>query len=72
MSKKIKTRKVIFALKRLGFVEIRQNGSHIIFENKNGVLTIIPNHYEIGVGLLLKIIKKDLKITKKEFFDLLD
>ncbi|PIN93588.1 hypothetical protein COU61_00790 [Candidatus Pacearchaeota archaeon CG10_big_fil_rev_8_21_14_0_10_35_13] len=56
-------------IKRLGFELIRQEGSHMFFKHSDGRTTVIPNHpgEEIGPGLLLKIIKKDLRITREEF-----
>ncbi len=56
-------------LERLGFVFKRQEGSHMFFEHQDGRTTIIPNHprEEIDRGLLNKIIKHDLKITREEF-----
>ena len=60
-------------LQKLGFKFIRQEGSHMFFEHPDGRTTIIPNHpnEDIGRGLLIKIIKKDLQITREEFERLL-
>ena len=71
LKRAVKTSKVIKALKRLGFQEIRQKGDHVFFEHKDGRTTLIPLHPEIRIKLLTKIIKKDLEITKKEFEKLL-
>jgi len=56
-------------LKKMGFEFIRQEGSHMFFRHADGRTTVIPNHpgEEIGPGLLLKIIKKDLGISREEF-----
>lgn len=56
-------------LKKLGFKFIRQEGSHMFFRHSDGRTTIIPNHprEDIGPGLLNKIIKKDLQISREEF-----
>ncbi|MBI2232571.1 MAG: type II toxin-antitoxin system HicA family toxin [Candidatus Aenigmarchaeota archaeon] len=53
----------------MGFRPIRQEGSHIFFQHPDGRTTVVPDHSgeEIDKGLLNKIIKKDLKITRKEF-----
>ncbi|MDP1695464.1 MAG: type II toxin-antitoxin system HicA family toxin [archaeon] len=50
-----------------------QEGSHMFFRHEDGRTTVIPNHpgEEIGTGLLLKIIKKDVQITREEFEKLL-
>ncbi len=56
-------------LQKLGFKFIRQEGSHMFFEHQDGRTTVIPNHpgEDIGRGLLTKIIKKDLQISRGEF-----
>lgn len=60
-------------LKKLDFKFIRQKGSHMFFKHSDGRTTIIPYHSgdKIGPGLLLKIIKEDLKLSRKDFKDLL-
>mgnify|MGYP001599279791 CR=1 FL=1 len=72
MPSSVKTRKVIEALHVLGFKEIRQKGSHLFFEHQDGRTTLVPLHKEIRIKLLTKIIKKDLKMIKEEFFKLLE
>lgn len=56
-------------LEKLGFVKIRQEGSHVFFRHPDGRTTIIPNHSgeDLDRGLLNKIIKKDLQISREEF-----
>lgn len=56
-------------LSELGFRFIRQEGSHMFFEHEDGRTTVIPNHpgQDIGRGLLNKIIKHDLKISREKF-----
>jgi len=56
-------------LQKLGFRLKRQEGSHMFFEHENGRTTIIPNHggEDIDRGLLNKIIKQDLKLSREEF-----
>ena len=62
-------RKLIKILQKNGFNFIRQNGSHALFKNKDGRTTLVPIHptEEIDRGLLNKIIKHDLKISREEF-----
>ncbi len=45
----------------------------MFFKHNDGRSTVIPNHpgEKIGPGLLLKIIKKDLNMTREEFEKLL-
>jgi predicted RNA binding protein YcfA (HicA-like mRNA interferase family) len=56
-------------IKKLGFEFIRQEESHMFFRNPDGRTTVIPNHpgEDIRPGLLNKIIKKDLEISREEF-----
>ena len=56
-------------LEKIGFECLRQEGSHMFFKHADGRTTVVPNHpgEKIGTGLLLKIIKKDLGMTREEF-----
>ena len=56
-------------LKKLGFEFRRQEGSHMFFQHSDGRTTVVPNHpgEELDRGLLNKIIKHDLKISREEF-----
>ena len=56
-------------LQKLGFKKIRQEGSHVFFRHLDGRTTLIPNHpgEKVDRGLLNKIIKKDLQISREEF-----
>ena len=56
-------------IEKLGFIFHHQTGSHIVYKHPDGRKTTIPNHQgeEIGPGLLIKIIKKDLCISREEF-----
>ncbi|MEK6952468.1 MAG: type II toxin-antitoxin system HicA family toxin [Nanoarchaeota archaeon] len=56
-------------LKKLGFEFKRQEGSHMFFEHPDGRTTVIPNHpgEDIDRGLLNKIIKHDIQISREEF-----
>lgn len=60
-------------LEKIGFKFIRQEGSHMFFQHEDGRSTVIPNHpnEDIGRGLLIKIIKKDLQISREDFEKLL-
>ena len=56
-------------VEKLGFKFDHQTGSHMIYKHPDGRKTTIPSHgkEEIGPGLLNKIIKHDLKLTREEF-----
>lgn len=64
----IKPRKLITFLKKLGFKEVRQEGSHIFFKHADGRTTVVPYHArkDIGRGLLRSILD-DINMTPKEF-----
>jgi len=53
--------RVVRALKRAGFVELRQKGSHISLERRVGdqvFKTVVPMHSEIVKGKLSDILKQ--------------
>ena len=56
-------------VEKLGFKFDHQTGSHLVYKHPDGRKTTIPHHSgeEIGPGLLIKIIKRDLLITREEF-----
>ena len=62
-------REVSKILEKIGFKFIRQKGSHMFFDHPDGRTTVIPNHpgEKIDRGLLNKIIKHDLQMTREEF-----
>lgn len=66
-------RKVIRALKRAGFVEDRQKGSHLILIHpESGARTVVPVHS--GKTLkepLLRAIVRDANVSIDEFIELL-
>ena len=61
---------LIKKVQKLGFVSVRQRGSHIRFIHPDGRKTTIPDHGDKDVphGLLVKIIRHDLKMNPKDFF----
>lgn len=65
----MKAKELAKILEKLGFKFQRQHGSHMFFEHPDGRTTIIPNHPkdDIDRGLLNKIVKKDLNMTREEF-----
>lgn len=69
----VKARDLVKVVRRLGFTLRDQSGSHAVYVHSDGRKTTISIHpaETIGIGLLTKIIKKDLKISKKEFTSLL-
>ncbi|MBI4450663.1 type II toxin-antitoxin system HicA family toxin [Candidatus Woesearchaeota archaeon] len=65
----LNAREVSRILQKLGFELKRQEGSHMFFQHPDGRTTVIPNHggEEIDRGLLNKIVKQDLRISREEF-----
>lgn len=65
--------RVVRALKRAGFVELRQKGSHVSLERRVGgqtFRTVVPLHSELAKGTLSDILKQ-CGIKVEEFIDLL-
>ena len=64
---------LIKILKKIGFEILRQEGSHVFLKNKDGKTTVVPNHpgEDLDRGLLNKIIKKDVGLSREEFEKLL-
>ncbi len=61
---------VIKALSKASFVFDHQTGSHITLVNSEGNKITVPNHKELGPGILRAIIKQ-AGLTMDEFFRLL-
>jgi predicted RNA binding protein YcfA (HicA-like mRNA interferase family) len=69
----VTARKVIRALKRAGFVEDRQRGSHLILIHPSTkARTVVPVHPGRTIKEpLLRAIVRDANLTTDEFADLL-
>ena len=48
---------IVRALKRLGFVVVRQRGSHIVMR-RGASGCVVPNHREVKLGTLAGILKQ--------------
>lgn len=65
--------KIIKALKKIGFEEKRQKGSHVILVKKidDGTrAVVVPNHKEVDKGTLIEIIRQ-AGLKRKKFLELL-
>lgn len=62
-------RELIKALRKVGFVPVRQKGSHIILTKGDRVVPV-PRHAQIKKGLLVEIIA-EAGLTRDEFLKLL-
>ena len=67
----VKSKDLVRVALQLGFKFRSQSGSHAVYIHTDGRRTTVPIHSNqtIGIGLLTKIIKKDLRISKEEFID---
>ena len=63
---------LVKVLNKLGFVVIRQKGSHARLKHQDGRVTTVPIHRgaDLPKGLLRKIIREDIKLTLEEFIEL--
>lgn len=69
----VKAGDLVKVVTKLGFEFRDQSGSHAVYVHQDGRKTTIPIHPKetIGIGLLTKIINKDLQISRNEFIKLL-
>jgi predicted RNA binding protein YcfA (HicA-like mRNA interferase family) len=64
----LKATEIIKILNILGFVEVRQKGSHKQFKNNQGKSTTIPYHTKRDISpILLKQILKDIDTELENF-----
>ena len=64
----LKPREVVRVLERMGFVEVRQRGSHKQYRHADGRSTTVPFHSRRDVSpLLLRQILKDIRVTPEDF-----
>ena len=62
-------KEIIRTLERLGFVQVRQRGSHVIMKKstvEGSIGCVVPLHGEVAVGTLRSILKQ-AKINADEF-----
>ncbi len=67
----IPSREAIKALERLGFVQVRQTGSHVVMKKKTDggdIGCVVPMHRELKVGTLSGILKQ-AQVDPEEFID---
>ena len=62
---------LVGALKRMGFVEHRQRGSHLAMKHSDGRRTIVPMHSgDIPIGTLRGILK-DIDVPPQQLGEML-
>ena len=64
----LKARDIMRVLIKLGFLKVRQSGSHIFFQHPDGRTTLVPRHggEDISRGLLRQMLR-EIQLTPKEF-----
>jgi len=68
---RVSATEAIRALERLGFVQIRQRGSHIILKKQTPegeVGCVVPLHHQLAIGTLRSILRQ-AGITPEEFME---
>lgn len=60
-------RDVIGALERLGFLQVRRKGSHVVLQ-RSGIGCVVPMHREIKAGTLSGILRQ-AGLTQTEFLE---
>jgi len=64
----LKPREVIAIIEGLGFVQIRQRGSHRQFRHTDGRQTTVPDHRGRDLSpILLRQIARDIGMTPEDF-----
>lgn len=64
----LKPIEVVSRLEKLGFVEVRQRGSHKQFRHPDGRATTVPFHKGRDISpILLRQIAKDIGMNAEEF-----
>ena len=60
----LKAKEVLAILEKLGFIEVRQRGSHKQFRHSDGRCTTVPFHSGRDISpILLRQIAKDIGLT---------
>ena len=70
---RISAQKALAALQKLGFVQVRQKGSHVILKLETSEKTVgcvIPMHHELAAGTLRGILRQ-AHVTVEKFIEVL-
>ena len=69
--RRVSGREAIRVLEKLGFVQVRQRGSHVVLRKETlevAVGCVVPLHRELAIGTLRGILKQ-AGVTPDEFMD---
>jgi predicted RNA binding protein YcfA (HicA-like mRNA interferase family) len=66
---RLPARKVIQKLKKVGFVEVHQRGSHLYLKNQSGKIVTVPIHgsKDIPLGTTYNIVVRQAGLSVDEF-----
>lgn len=65
----LSAQELIRILKKMGFEQIRQKGSHVYLKHADGRATVVPVHSGVDIGRgLLKRILNEIELDREEFF----
>jgi predicted RNA binding protein YcfA (HicA-like mRNA interferase family) len=67
--RRLSGREVCAILQRHGFTAVRQRGSHVVMQRRQGETTItvpVPDHKELKTGTLLAIVRQ-YRVPRSEF-----
>ena len=73
MSKKLPIlagKEIIKALAKVGFVPVRQKGSHVFLRHVDGRRTVVHLHEEVNKSTLMDIIEQT-KLARQDFLELI-
>ncbi len=68
---RISSKKAIKALERLGFVQVRQTGSHVVMKKvtpEGEIGCVVPLHRELKIGTLSGVLRQ-ARVTPEEFIE---
>jgi predicted RNA binding protein YcfA (HicA-like mRNA interferase family) len=66
----LSAREVVAILRSLGFIEVRQRGSHKQFRHRDGRSTTVPFHRGRDISpILLRKIAKDIGLTVEQMLE---
>jgi predicted RNA binding protein YcfA (HicA-like mRNA interferase family) len=72
--RRVSGEEAIRALERLGFVKVRQKGSHVILKKntpEGDIGCVVPLHRELAIGTLRGILRQ-ARVTPEEFMENLE
>ena len=64
-------KEIIKALAKVGFVPVRQKGSHVFLRHVDGRRTVVPFHEEVNKSTVMDIIEQT-KLTRQKFLRLIN